>query len=153
MKVHQLRQEQWLPISLEEAWEFFSTPRNLDKITPKEMGFQIESLPSEKLYEGEIITYRVKLAPGIWRPWVTEIKTVEERRSFIDEQRAGPYRFWHHRHLFEEMNGGVQMSDLVHYAVGYGFLGEIANTLFVRKKLEEIFSFRRKVLDEHFGKD
>lgn len=152
MKVHSLKQEQWLPVKVEEAWEFFSTPRNLDTITPDDMGFQIENLPSEELYEGEIITYRVKILPGIWMPWVTEIKSVEEGVSFIDEQRSGPYRFWHHRHHFVEKDGGTLMTDLVHYAVGMGPFGEIAHVLFVKKKLEGIFSFRREILEKKFGK-
>ena len=114
--MHTLEQEQWLPISQKEAWEFFSSPRNLDKITPPDLGFKIKTLPSEVMYEGEIITYDVKMAPGVWIPWVTEIKAVDEGRSFIDEQRSGPYRFWHHRHSFEEKDGGTLMKDLVHYA-------------------------------------
>lgn len=152
MKVHSLEQEQWLPISLEEAWEFFSSPRNLDEITPPELGFKIESLPSEDMYEGEIITYKVKLLPGVWIPWVTEIKSVREEESFIDEQRSGPYRFWHHRHHFESKDGGTLMKDLVHYSVGRWIVGELAHAVYVRKKLERIFEFRRLVLEERFGK-
>lgn len=152
MKVHSLEQEQWLPISIEEAWEFFSSPRNLDEITPSDLGFKIEHLPSEEMYEGEIITYKVKLLPGVWIPWVTEIKAVSEGESFIDEQRSGPYRFWHHRHLFESKDGGTLMKDLVHYSVGMWVFGEIAHAVYVRKKLESIFAFRRQVLEERFGK-
>ncbi|MDA7881060.1 SRPBCC family protein [Akkermansiaceae bacterium] len=152
MKVHLLEQEQWLPVSVEEAWEFFSSPRNLDEITPSDLGFKIESLPSEKMYEGEIITYKVKLLPGVWMPWVTEIKAVTEGESFIDEQRSGPYRFWHHRHYLEPKDGGTLMRDLVHYSVGKWIIGEMAHRLYVRKKLERIFSFRRRILEERFGK-
>ena len=150
MKVHSLEQDQWLPIPIEEAWKFFSSPRNLDAITPPDLGFKIEALPSEEMYEGEIITYRVKILPGFWIPWVTEIKSVQRGESFIDEQRSGPYRFWHHRHRFESKDGGTQMRDLVHYSVGLSFLGEIAHALYVRKKLERIFAFRRKILEERF---
>ncbi|MBR9758801.1 SRPBCC family protein [bacterium] len=150
MKVHSLEQDQWLPIPIEEAWEFFSSPRNLDAITPPDLGFKIETLPSEEMYEGEIITYQVKILPGFWIPWVTEIKSVKEGESFIDEQRSGPYRFWHHRHCFESKDGGTLMRDLVHYSVGLSFLGEIAHALYVRKKLERIFAFRRKILEERF---
>ncbi|MEJ6580441.1 MAG: SRPBCC family protein [Akkermansiaceae bacterium] len=152
MKVHSLSQEQWLPISVEEAWAFFSSPRNLDKITPPELGFKIENLPSEKMYEGEIITYKVMLFPGIWIPWVTEIKSVKEGECFVDEQRSGPYKFWHHRHHLTEKEGGTLMTDLVHYSVGKWIVGDIAHAVFVRKKLESIFAFRREILEKHFSK-
>jgi len=151
MKVHVLEQEQVLPISIAEAWEFFSSPRNLDSITPPDLGFRIEHCPGGRMYEGQIITYKVKIAPGFWVPWVTEIKAVEEGRAFVDEQRAGPYRFWHHRHAFEECDGGVKMSDLVHYALPFGPFGGIAHAMFVRRKLEWIFGFRTKILAEKFG--
>jgi len=151
MKLHVLEQEQILPITLDEAWEFFSSPRNLDSITPSDLGFQIRHCPGDTMYEGQIITYRVKIAPGIWVPWVTEIKAVDQGKAFVDEQRAGPYRFWHHRHAFEAVDGGVKMTDLVHYAMPFGPLGGIAHALFVRRKLEWIFGFRRRLLADKFG--
>jgi ligand-binding SRPBCC domain-containing protein len=151
MTLHHLAQEQILPISLQTAWEFFSSPRNLDAITPPDLGFRIVRLHSDTMHEGQIIEYRVKVAPAVWIPWVTEIKAVEEGRAFIDEQRAGPYRFWHHRHLFEAVEGGVKMTDLIHYALPFGPLGSIAHALFVRRKLEWIFGFRREELARRFG--
>jgi ligand-binding SRPBCC domain-containing protein len=151
MTIHSLEKEQRLPISLQKAWEFFSTPRNLDQITPKELGFKIISLPGEKMYEGQIITYKVKIFPAIWMPWVTEIKAVDEGKSFIDEQRFGPYKFWHHRHTFEEIPGGVLMRDHVHYGLSFGPFGAIANAVFVRSKLEMIFNFRKEILTKQFG--
>lgn len=150
--IHVLEQEQFLPISMEEAWAFFSSPRNLDEITPPELGFKIESLRSETMHEGQIITYKVKIMPGLWIPWVTEIKAVDEGKSFVDEQRFGPYKFWHHRHWFEEVEGGVLMKDLAHYAMPFWPFGEIGHGLFVRPKLEKIFGFRRGILEERFGK-
>ncbi len=150
-KIHVLEAEQKLPISLSQAWEFFSSPRNLDEITPEDLGFKITSLPSEKMHEGLIITYRVKIFPAIWVPWVTEIKAVEEGRSFVDEQRFGPYKFWHHRHSFEEIPGGVLMRDTVHYAVGFGIFGEIAHRVFVGAKLKSIFAFRKEILTKKYG--
>ena len=150
MRMHVLEQEQILPISRDEAWEFFSSPRNLDEITPPELGFKIESCRSEKAHEGQIITYRIKVAPGIWISWVTEIKAVTDGHSFIDEQRFGPYAFWHHRHTFEEHPEGVMMRDLVHYAMPFGPLGSIAHSLFVEKKLKRIFGFRKQMLAERF---
>lgn len=151
MRLHSLAREQCLPIDLQTAWEFFSSPRNLDAITPTELGFKIVSLPGERMYEGQIISYRVKILPGVWMPWVTEIKSVEEGRSFVDEQRFGPYKFWHHRHSFEEISGGVLMRDLVHYGLGFGPFGALAHAVFVRAKLESIFAFRQETLTRRFG--
>lgn len=151
MKLHTLEQEQTLPISLEEAWEFFSSPANLDAITPDDLGFHITSPLAGKMFDGQIITYRVRIAPLVHVTWVTEIKCVEEGRAFVDEQRFGPYKFWHHRHEFEAAPGGVLMRDKVHYALPFGPFGAIAHALFVRRKLEWIFGFRRKLLADKFG--
>lgn len=151
MKLHRLEQRQLLPIPMEEAWEFFSSPRNLDAITPPDLGFAITSPVEGPMYEGQIITYRVKLAPLVWVPWVTEIKAVEPGRSFIDEQRSGPYRFWHHRHHFEAVEGGVMMSDLVHYALPFGPIGSLAHACFVKRKLAWIFGERRRLLEQRFA--
>jgi ligand-binding SRPBCC domain-containing protein len=151
MKVHQLHQQQILPVSMAEAWDFFSSPANLDAITPPDLGFHITSPLPPKMFEGQIITYRVKIAPLVWVPWVTEIKCVDEGRSFIDEQRFGPYKFWHHRHSFEPVEGGVRMTDLVHYGLPFGVFGSIAHALFVRRKLQWIFGFRKQLLAQRFG--
>lgn len=153
MKLHRLEQKQWLPISMTEAWDFFSSPKNLDEITPDDLGFRITSPLEGKMHEGQIITYKVKLAPLIWVSWVTEIKAVDEGNSFIDEQRFGPYRFWHHRHHFEEQDGGVLMTDLVNYGLPFGPCGAIAHALFVRRKLEWIFDQRRTLLADRFASD
>lgn len=152
MRIHQLKQEQFLPIGIDEAWEFFSSPRNLDAITPDDLGFKITSEDLGKMHEGQIITYKVKIAPLIWVDWVTEIKAVENRKAFIDEQRFGPYAFWHHRHHFEEVEGGVKMTDLVNYGLPFGPFGALAHALFVRRKLEWIFGERRRILGEKFGR-
>jgi ligand-binding SRPBCC domain-containing protein len=152
MRLHILEQEQLLPITLEQAWDFFSSPGNLNEITPADLGFVITSAPEPKMYEGQIITYRVRIAPFIWLPWVTEIKCVDEGRSFIDEQRFGPYKFWHHRHEFQQAPGGVLMRDKVHYGLSFGPLGTIAHILFVRRKLEWIFGFRKQILARRFSK-
>ncbi len=151
MKIHQLARRQHLAISIGEAWDFFSSPANLDLITPPDLGFQITSAPEPRMYEGQIITYRVKIAPPLWVPWVTEIKNVEENRSFIDEQRFGPYAFWHHRHLFEPEGDGVMMTDTVHYGLPLGPLGSIAHAVFVRRKLEWIFGYRHSIIEKRLG--
>ena len=151
MTIHTLEQEQRLPISRDEAWDFFSSPANLNEITPEDLGFEITNPPTAKMFEGQIITYRVKLAPAIRLSWVTEIKCVDEGRSFVDEQRFGPYKFWHHRHEFEPVPDGVLMRDIVHYALPFGPLGTLAHRLFVRRKLEWIFGFRKRILASRFG--
>ncbi|MBC7980558.1 MAG: SRPBCC family protein [Armatimonadetes bacterium] len=150
--IHTFEQSQFLPITPDAAWDFFSSPRNLDEITPDDLGFKIVYQPGEEMYEGQIIEYRVMVAPGIWVPWVTEIKMVREGESFIDEQRFGPYKFWHHLHSFAPAEGGVMMRDLVHYALPFGPFGAIAHGVFVRKKLERIFGFRKEVLEKRFPK-
>ena len=142
---------QKLPISLEEAWDFFSSPKNLSKITPKEMGFEITNDPDPKMFQGQIITYKVKPVLGIKVPWMTEITTVKEHEYFIDEQRFGPYALWHHRHSFEQVEGGIVMYDEVNYKLPFGILGDIAHFLFVKNKLRQIFEYREKVLVERFG--
>jgi ligand-binding SRPBCC domain-containing protein len=150
MKVHCLERAQMLPITPEEAWDFFSSADNLEAITPPELGFEILS-GRGRIHEAQIICYRVRILPGIRVRWVTEIKAVKEGRSFVDEQRAGPYRFWHHLHSFEPVEGGVRVRDQVHYALPFGPLGGIARVVFVRAKLEQIFRFREKLLAERFG--
>jgi ligand-binding SRPBCC domain-containing protein len=149
--LHHLRREQALPITLQEAWAFFSSFRNLNLLTPPEVGMEIVHCSSETMLEGQIIAYRIRLAPLVRVSWVTEIKAVEEGRSFIDEQRVGPYKFWHHRHSFAEVPGGVKIMDEVHYLMPFGPLGEIAHTLFARRKLERIFDFRAQAMERRFG--
>ena len=151
MKIHTLEKQQTLPVSLSEAWAFFSKPANLEKITPADIGFEITSPLAEKMFDGQIITYRVKIAPLLRITWVTEIKCVVEGRSFVDEQRFGPYKFWHHRHEFEPAPGGVLMRDKVHYALPCGPFGALAHAIFVRRKLAWIFACRQRILIEHFG--
>jgi ligand-binding SRPBCC domain-containing protein len=151
MKIYNLTRKQVLPISLAEAWEFFSTPRNLDKITPGHMGFKILYISGgEKAYAGQIIRYHVNVLPGIKVHWVTEITQVKEPLHFIDEQRFGLYVLWHHQHHFKEVPGGVEMIDEVNYAIPLGILGRLAHWLFVGKEVNRIFDYRYKVLEEYF---
>ncbi|MEK9601298.1 MAG: SRPBCC family protein [Bacteroidota bacterium] len=151
MSFYSIKTELNLPISIQEAWDFFSSPKNLSKITPKHMGFIITNQPSETMFEGQIITYKVSPFLGVKISWMTEITTVKENEYFIDEQRFGPYSLWHHRHHFYEIDGGIKMIDEVNYKLPFGFLGSIAHHLFVRKKLKSIFEYREKVLIEMFG--
>ena len=144
---------QFLKISLFEAWDFFSSPDNLSKITPEHMGFKITSGTPEKMYPGQIITYNVSPFPGVKTNWVTEITYVSECSFFVDEQRFGPYRMWHHEHHFEVQNDGVLMTDRVSYKLPLGFLGRIAHSLFVKNQLKQIFEYREIFLEKEFGKD
>jgi len=152
LKVYTLKYSQEINLSLNDAWFFFSSPVNLVKITPPYMGFKIISeFNNEKMFAGMIIQYIIKPILEIPMRWVTEITHVEENKYFIDEQRFGPYKFWHHLHRFEEKNGKLIMEDIVNYALPFGILGEIVNILFVGKKVREIFEYREKVLSEIFN--
>lgn len=154
MQFHSIKSHQHLPIPLREAWAFFSSPNNLQKITPADMRFVITSdrKDGEAMYPGQIITYTLTPLLGIRVKWMTEITHVVDGHYFIDEQRFGPYKLWHHRHTFVETPTGTDMYDEVNYVLPFGFLGNIAHALFVRKRVEEIFSYRRKVVEELFGK-
>ena len=145
MKV--LRSEQFLPISIDYAWEFFSNPANLNAITPDDMVFNITSTLPETMYEGLFITY--KLAPVLNIPieWVTEITHIKDKVFFVDEQRKGPYNIWHHEHHFKAVEGGVLMTDILHYDIGKSIFGAIAGKLFVDKKVRGIFDYRFKKLN------
>jgi len=151
IKMHHIKTVQKVPISLQEAWDFFSSPKNLQKITPSEMGFKIKTELPEKMYPGMFIQYTVTPLLNIPLTWVTEITQVKEREFFIDEQRVGPYAIWHHQHFFKEIKGGVEVTDIVDYKVPLGFLGKLVHPIIVKPKLNEIFAFREKKLIELFG--
>jgi len=152
-KVYSLKTVQDIPVTLSQAWDYFSTPDNLKDITPAALGFVIKSKHhGERMYAGQIIEYTVKPVLGISLYWMTEITHVQEGKYFVDEQRFGPYSLWHHQHHFEKVPGGVKMTDIVHYKVPYLFLGDIANELIVRKQLKRIFDFRFKTIEKKFGK-
>ncbi|TDQ07356.1 SRPBCC family protein [Pedobacter metabolipauper] len=153
MRSYHLSFKQQLPISVTEAWDFFSSPMNLARITPKEMAFTVTSDPAllETMYAGMIITYKVSPLLGIKINWMTEITQVEEEQYFIDEQRFGPYKFWHHQHHFKAIAGGTEMSDILTYGLPMGILGNIANSVFVANKLQQIFNFRKQKVVELFG--
>ena len=149
--MHKLERIQRLPISLDQAWDFFASPDNLKKITPSYMGFDIQSGGGVPMYAGMIIKYTVRPLLGIPMTWVTEITHVEPHRFFVDEQRVGPYAIWHHQHHFKAIENGVEMTDLLHYKLPFGILGDLFHPLLVKNKLEEIFNYRNKQLVEIFG--
>jgi ligand-binding SRPBCC domain-containing protein len=151
--LHQISSKQFLPITMEEAWDFLSSPANLATITPDYMGFKILSgfSKGDKMYPGMIIEYTVKPVLGIPLHWVTEITHVEYPNYFVDEQRFGPYSFWHHKHMLKEVEGGVEMIDIIHYKLPLGPLGRLMNSLMVKKQLKGIFDYRFHKMEELFG--
>jgi ligand-binding SRPBCC domain-containing protein len=153
MAFYQLIKTQKLPASVNEVWDFISSPSNLKKITPEHMGFIVTSnTGEEKMYPGMIITYKVSPLFGIKLNWMTEITHVSDFKYFVDEQRIGPYSMWHHQHKIEAIEGGVLMTDIVTYQPPFGILGAIANSLLIRDQLEQIFNFRTVALEKMFGK-
>lgn len=150
--IYTLSTEQILNVPLQQAWDFFSSPGNLQKITPSHMGFQITSEIDKKAYAGQIITYKVGVLPGIKSNWVTEITQVKEQQFFIDEQRFGPYKMWHHEHWFKELpEEKTVMKDKISYKIPFGFLGHIAQAIFIKKQLKEIFEHRYSTLEKLFN--
>ncbi|WP_417886282.1 SRPBCC family protein [Zunongwangia sp.] len=150
--MHQLHTFQKLPISKEKAWEFLSDPKNLKIITPDYMGFDITSGADRPMFEGQIIQYIVTPLTGIKTKWVTEITHVRDGEYFVDEQRFGPYALWHHKHFIKEIEGGVEMEDIVDYKLPMGKLGDLVHPFMVKPKLKEIFEYRKQKLEELFGR-
>ena len=153
MAFYQLHREQIIPSTIDKVWEFISSPANLKIITPDYMGFDIITPDlNKKMYPGMIISYKVSPLLGIKMTWVTEITHIVEKEYFIDEQRIGPYAIWHHEHKIELCDQGVMMSDIVSYKPPFWFLGVIANRIFIRRQLNEIFDYRKSALEKIFGK-
>lgn len=150
--MYQLKRTQFVKTDLQTCWDFFSSPKNLKEITPDYMGFDVLVDVPEKMYEGLMIEYIVKPLLGIPMTWITEIKYVHDKEFFVDEQRKGPYKIWHHEHHFKEVEGGVEMTDIVSYEIPLGILGKIAHPIIVKNKLDEIFNYRFKKVEEIFGK-
>jgi ligand-binding SRPBCC domain-containing protein len=151
MKIYTLQAKQNIPISIQEAWSFLSNPNNLKIITPDYMGFHIKSGAERPMYAGQIIEYIVTPILGIKTKWVTEITYTVDKKYFVDEQRFGPYSLWHHKHFIKEIEGGVEMEDLLHYKLPFGILGQLVHPILVKPKLDEIFEYRKNKLIELFG--
>jgi len=151
MKIYTFHRKQKLPITVEQSWEFLSSPKNLKTITPSYMSFDILSGAEKPMFAGQIIQYIVTPILGIKTKWVTEITHVKENEYFVDEQRFGPYALWHHKHFIKEIEGGVEMEDIIDYKVPMGILGQMIHPILVKPKLEEIFEYRQKKLIELFG--
>ena len=150
--MYQLKTKQIIPTDLETCWNFFSSPKNLKIITPEYMGFEVLFEIPEKMYAGLMIEFEVKPLLGIPMKWITEITHVDEMKFFVDEQRKGPYRIWHHEHHFKQVEKGIEMTDIVSYEIPFGVLGKIAQPLIVKNKLKQIFDYRFQKVEELFGK-
>ena len=151
-KVYSLKTVQRIPIQVAAAWDFFSDPVNLTKITPADFSFKIISdHHGEVLYAGQVIEYKLRPLLHIPVYWMTEITHVKHEKYFVDEQRFGPYRLWHHQHHFKAIDGGVEMTDIVHYKLPLWFLGDIAHALFVKSKLKKVFDHRFSQIEKLFG--
>ena len=151
-KVYVIKSVQKIPVSIEEAWAFFYHPKNLFVLTPPYLNLNFTNqLHSDEMYPGQIITYTIKPILGISVFWMTEITHMEKYKFFVDEQRKGPYQLWHHQHHFKSIDDGVEMTDIVHYALPLGLLGDIAQNLFVKKQLQQIFNYRFEKVKELFG--
>ena len=149
MPTHELKREQVIPASIAQAWDFFSNPANLQRITPPSLQIRIRSEVPERMHEGLLIRYQVKPLFGIPLTWVTEITRVEEPFCFVDEQRAGPYRAWRHVHRFEELSvRHVRMVDEVTCALPFGLLSEPVHRFVARPRLEEIFDYRARQVED-----
>jgi len=151
MKIYRLHKKQKLPISVETAWDFLSNPRNLKRIMPSNLGFEIISGADRPMYPGQLIQYNVTPLFGIKTKWVTEITHSEYLSYFVDVQLYGPYSLWHHKHFIKEIDGGVEMEDIVDYKLPLGIIGQLAHPILVKPKLEEIFKTRTEKLEEIFG--
>ncbi|WP_242675538.1 SRPBCC family protein [Niastella koreensis] len=150
--LYTIETSQLIRADMATVWAFMSNPNNLARLTPAYLGFEVLSKEnSDRMYPGQIIEYYVKPLLNIKLHWVTEITHVQEASYFVDEQRFGPYAFWHHKHFLQEKAGGVEMRDLVHYKLPLGYLGKLANAVFVKKQLKGIFDFRYQQIDSLFN--
>jgi ligand-binding SRPBCC domain-containing protein len=147
MKIYTVTRKQFLPITSSEAWNFFSAPANLSRLTPSDMHFVIHHISGGcEMYAGQIMLYSIKILPAMTVQWMTEITHMKRPTYFVDEQRLGPYALWHHQHHFREVPGGVEMTDEVSYGLPLGFLGKFANWLFVEQRVNAIFDYRFNIL-------
>lgn len=153
MKIYKRRFEQLVKADIDTVWDFFSRPENLNVLTPKDMKFEIiTELHDVEMYPGMMIEYKVSPFSGISMDWLTEITQVRKHEFFIDEQRNGPYKLWHHQHHFAQIEHGVKMTDILHYAIPLGILGKIANSIMVSKRIDDIFEYRFEAVENLFNR-
>ena len=149
--VHYLQREQNIPAPVQKVWDYFCDPKNLNEITPPDMNFEIVQGGDVKMYEGQIIEYRVEFLRGVRSLWLTEIAHVRDGEYFVDEQRVGPYSFWYHEHMFKKIPSGTRMTDRVTYVVPFWMLGDLLDAVWISRRLDHIFDFRRQKIVELFG--
>ena len=161
MKIYEVSYTQKLPTTLDKAWAYFTNPDNLEVLTPKDMGLRNKVSAKEilvhsdnSLYIGKLITHNIKLLPFLpfRMDWVSEITHLESKHYFVDQQVTGPYAYWHHTHIFREIPQGIEAIDVIRYALPLGVLGRMMQPVFIQPKLQEVFAFRHKILEAHFGK-
>ena len=145
-----LHRQQFVPGDPARIWEFFATPRNLDTLTPPNLRFEIVGEVAPRMYAGQMIEYRIGILPWVWTRWLTEITHVREGEFFVDEQRLGPYKLWHHEHRFTPARGGVTMTDRITYDPGWGPIGGVVDALWIRRQLTTVFDYRAKKTSELF---
>jgi ligand-binding SRPBCC domain-containing protein len=150
MKLYRVQRIQTFPVSLEESWQFFASPLNLPKITPPWLNLKVTEKVPDRMFPGMMICYRVKPLFGIPLTWITEITHVDAPNYFVDEQRFGPYRFWQHQHHFRQLKDGVEVTDIVNYALKFGSFGRVFHAILIKKQLKKIFDFRQKRLAQIF---
>jgi len=154
MQLFSLKRRQILPIKIEEAWNFFCAPNNLAKITPSKMNFKVLGFTGNpELHSGQIIQYKVSVLPFIRVKWVSEIVNVILHSEFTDVQKSGPFSYWQHRHIFNEVSDGTEMKDELYYSVPFGLFGRVANSVFVAREVNAIFDYRNKVLSDLFSNE
>ncbi len=152
MKTYKRAFSQVVRADLDQVWSFFSRPENLNELTPPDMDFEIMTdLDGVEMYPGMMIAYKVSPFKGIKMDWLTEITQVRDKEFFIDEQRNGPYRMWHHQHHFKQTAEGVKMTDILHYTLPLGILGRLANSILVAKRIDDIFTYRNKAVERLFN--
>lgn len=150
-KLYTIRHSIDLNTTIDDAWNFFSNPQNLSVLTPPSLGFRIRSADEGAIYPGQILTYELHPIARIPMTWVTEITHVRKPNYFVDEQRAGPYKLWHHQHIIEEISNGVRVRDIVDYQMRFGIFGSAAHALIVSRQLREIFAYRTQALNRFFN--
>lgn len=152
MKIYTLHKKQKLPITVEQAWAFLCNPANLEKLTPSEMNIKIISGVDKPMYAGQILQYSVTPLAGLKTEWISEITQYKHQKYFVDVQLYGPYAFWHHKHFVHEIDGGVEIEDIIDYKIPFGFLGQLLHPIIVKPKLESIFNYRKEQMEKLFGK-
>ncbi len=151
MKLERIQTVQRLPIQLEEAWDFFTSPKNLSLITPHWLDYRINLDPPEYLHPGTIISASIRPVPVISTSWISEITHIRPPQFYITEQRFGPFKMWHHEHHFRAIDEGVEIEDIIMYGMHFGMIGSFVHNIYLRKRLHDVFSYRAQALEQRFG--